>query len=85
MTHSVFAPTMEHLILFSMLSLPVKFSLKLLAKSMKFRDMIDYLIGEESHPDEDKCIMLTEIAYYMLQDDLSIKIEPSIPLIYSDN
>lgn len=85
MTRSTFTPTIEHLELFGILSVPVKFSLRLLAKSMKFRDLIDYFIGEDSHPNEDRCIMLAEIACYMLNDDLSLKIEPSIPLIYSDN
>lgn len=85
MTHSVFTPTTEHLQLFAMLPLAAKFSLRLLAKSMKFRDLVDYLIEDCTHPDEDKCIMAAEIAYYLLDDNLEIKLSSSVKLVYSQN
>tara|TARA_R110000868_G_scaffold117706_1_gene312780 strand:+ start:165 stop:413 length:249 start_codon:yes stop_codon:yes gene_type:complete len=77
--------TQEHLTLFALMPFTMKATLRLLSKSMKFRDLVDFLIGDESLKDDYLCVLLSEIAYN-LDDKLELILPPSaIKVTYSLN
>ena len=79
--------TEEHLSLLASLPRIARNTLRLLSKMMKFRDLVDFLIGDDSKQEPEICILLAELAYH-LNDNLEISNSEStnhIPVIYSLN
>lgn len=71
-----FIPTNNHIKLFEELSLKAKLALKLLAKNMQFEDFNSFLLNNQEQSDsiQQKALLLTELTYYLLDDDLNINL-----------
>jgi hypothetical protein len=71
-----FTPTNNHIKLFEELSLKTKVTLKLLAKNMQFQDFNSFLLNNQEQSDvvQQKALLLTELTYYLLDDDLNLNL-----------
>jgi hypothetical protein len=77
--------TEEHLVVLSKLPRIARNSLRLLSKMMKFRDLVDFLIGDDSKKEPEFCILLAELAYH-IDENLEIPNSTNhIQVIYSLN